>query len=57
MRLRPPAWISTVMRAACGVERVFDQFLHDAGGALDHFAGGDLVGDLFGQQADAVHAK
>jgi hypothetical protein len=37
------------------IERVFDQFLHDAGGALDHFAGGDLVGNLFGKQADAVH--
>ena len=38
------------------VERVFDQFLDHTGGALDHFAGGDLVGDLFGQQANAVHA-
>ena len=40
-----------------GVEGVFNQFLHDAGGALDHFAGGDLVGDVFGQQADAVHGR
>jgi hypothetical protein len=55
MRLRPPAPISTVNRAAVGVEGVFDQFLHDAGGAFDHFAGGDLVGDLFGKQLDAVH--
>ena len=38
-----------------GIERIFDEFLHDAGGAFDHFAGGDLVGDLFGKQADAVH--
>ena len=38
-----------------GIERVFDQFLHDAGGAFHHFAGGDLVGDVFGKQADAVH--
>ena len=37
------------------VERVFDQLLHDAGGAFDHFAGGDLIGDVFGQQTDAIH--
>ena len=40
-----------------GVEGIFDQLLHDAGGALDHFAGGDLVGDLFGKEADAVHVS
>ena len=56
MRLRPPAPISTVIFRAIGVEGIFDQLLHDAGGALDHFAGGDLVGDLFGKKADAVHA-
>ena len=55
IRLRPPAWISTVIFLAAGVEGIFDQLLHDAGGAFDHFAGGDLVGDLFGKQADAVH--
>ena len=38
-----------------GVERIFDQLLHDAGGPFDHFAGGDLVGDLFGKELDAVH--
>ncbi len=38
-----------------GVEGIFDQFLHHAGGALNHFAGGDLVGDLFGKELDAVH--
>ena len=32
-----------------GIEGIFDQFLDDAGGAFDHFAGGDLVGDVFGQ--------
>ena len=26
-----------------GVERVFDEFLHDARGAFDHFPRGDLV--------------
>ena len=40
-----------------GVERVFNEFLHDTGRALDHLAGGDLIGDLLGEQADAVHAK
>ena len=38
-----------------GIERVLDQFLDHAGRPLDHFAGGDLVGDLFGQETDAVH--
>ena len=38
-----------------GIQRVLDQLLHDAGRPLDHFAGGDLVGHLLGQQADAVH--
>ena len=37
------------------IERVLDEFLHDAGRPLNHLAGGDLIGDLFGQQADAVH--
>ena len=37
------------------VQRVLDQFLHHAGRALNHFAGGDLIGHLLGQQADAVH--
>ena len=54
-RLRPPAWISTVTRVACGIQRVLDQFLHHAGRPLNHFAGGDLIGHLLGQQADAVH--
>jgi hypothetical protein len=39
-----------------GVESVFDELFDNAGRALDDFAGGDLVGDLLGQQADAVHA-
>ena len=38
-----------------GVEGVLDELLHDAGRALDHLAGGDLIGDLLRQQADAVH--
>ena len=47
--------ISTVILRGPRVERVFDQFLYDARGPLDHFAGGDLVGDLFGKQFYPVH--
>ena len=38
-----------------GVERVFQQLLQHRRGPLDHLARRDLVGDLLGQQADAVH--
>ncbi len=38
-----------------GVEGILDEFLNHAGGAFDHFASGDLVGDLFRQEANAVH--
>ena len=40
-----------------GIEGIFDQFLNDAGRPLDHFAGGDLVGDLFGKELDPVHRE
>jgi hypothetical protein len=36
-----------------GVERILDQFLHDAGGSLDNFAGGDPVDDVIGETTDA----
>ena len=39
------------------VERVLKQFLDDGSGPLDHFAGGDFVGDLVGKNADAAHEK
>ena len=35
-----------------GVEAVLDQLLHHRGWAFDDLAGGDLVGDQVGQQAD-----
>ena len=38
-----------------GIEGIFHQFLDDACGPLDNFAGGDLIRDVLGQQADAVH--
>ncbi len=40
-----------------GVERILDQLLHHRGRPLDHFSGGDLVGDGFGENADAAHGK
>lgn len=40
-----------------GVEGVFHQLLHHGGGALHHLAGGDLVGDPGGEDADLGHRK
>ena len=40
-----------------GVERVLEELLDDGRGALDHFAGGDLVGDQVGEDADAAHGS
>ena len=41
--------------AGCCVEGVFKQLLHDGCGPVDHLAGGDLVGDLVGEDADLAH--
>ena len=38
--------------AGAGIERVFDQLLHDARRTLNHFAGGDAVDDGLGKLAD-----
>ena len=38
-----------------GVERVLQQLLHHRGGPVHHLAGGDLVGNLVGKNADAAH--
>ncbi len=35
-----------------GIETVLDQLLDNGGGAFDHLAGGDLVDQLIGQNAD-----
>jgi hypothetical protein len=40
-----------------GVERILEQLFDDRSGALDDFTGGDLVGDLVGQDADAAHGR
>src|SRR5580693_7780941 len=39
---------------AC-VERVLEQLFYHRGRALHHFAGGDLVGDVLGEDVDAAH--
>ena len=38
-----------------GVERVLDQLFDGGGGAFDHLAGGDLVGERIGEDMDARH--
>ena len=38
-----------------GIEGILDEFLYDGSGTFDNFAGGDLIGDLLGEQTDAVH--
>ena len=37
------------------IDGVFDQLLDDRGRPFDHFAGGDLVGEILRQPADASH--
>ena len=49
---RPPPSVTTSMRLRAGIERVLDQFLHDARRTLDHLAGGDAVDDGLGELAD-----
>ena len=41
--------------AGAGVEAVFEQFLEHRCRALDHFAGGDLIGQARTEAVDAVH--
>ena len=53
----PPAAVGHDLDAPrAGIERVLDQFLHDARRALDHLAGGDAVDDGFGELADGHRA-
>ena len=44
-----------VTRERARVDGVFDQLLDDRGRALDHFAGGNLIGEIVGQPRDATH--
>ncbi len=42
--------------AGCtGIEGVLEQLLDHRRGTIHHFAGGDLVGNLVGEDADAAH--
>ena len=38
-----------------GVERIFQQLLGHRSRTLHHFAGGDLVGNVFGKDVDSAH--
>jgi len=40
-----------------GVDGIFDEFFDDAGGTFNNLTGGDLVGDSFREEADAIHAS
>jgi len=40
------------MRVAAGIEGVLDELLDDRGRPFDHLAGGDLVDELTGKNAD-----
>ena len=37
------------------INRILDQFLRDRSRALDNFAGGDLIGNVIGKNADYGH--
>ena len=56
IRLRPPAPISTVIFSAPASREFSTSSFTTLAGPLHHFAGGDLVGDLFGKEPDAIHA-
>jgi hypothetical protein len=40
-----------------GIERVLDKLLDDRRGTFDHFAGGDLIGEVQGKAVDAGHSE
>src|SRR5262249_41758201 len=40
-----------------GVERVLEELLDHAGRALDHLAGGDLVGEVLREDVDGGHGS
>src|SRR5215469_4192665 len=41
--------------ARARIERVLQQLLHNGCGTLHHLAGGNLVGNVFGEDVDAAH--
>src|ERR1700676_5532515 len=38
-----------------GIERIFEQLLHDARWTLHHFTGGNLVSNVVGEDTNAAH--
>ena len=50
----PPRSTSISMRRRAGVEAVLGQLLHDGAGPLDHFARGDLIDELTGQNVGSA---
>ena len=40
-----------------GIERIFEQFLDHRSRPLHHFAGGDLVGNVFRKNVDSAHGE
>ena len=40
-----------------GIQRILQQLLYDGRRALHHFTGGDLVGNLIGENTDAAHLQ
>ena len=52
----PPARLNLDANAVgAGVQRILQQLLHHRSRPVHHLAGGDLVGDLVGKNADAAH--
>src|SRR5215471_11736590 len=43
--------------ARAGIQRVLQQLFYDRRRALDHLAGSDLVGYIFGENVDAAHRR
>ena len=39
-----------------GIESILNEFLDDGGRPFHDFAGGDLIGNVFWKEADAVHS-
>ena len=39
------------------VQGVFNQLLHHGGRTFHHLAGGDFVGDMFGENVNATHTE
>ena len=54
-QLSPAAFDLDANAHGAGVERVLKEFLDDRCRPIDHLAGGDLIGNLIGKDADLAH--